>query len=263
MKFMQRGRTRILWILVAALLMGITSVVQPGGQAEAKVKLSKTKATICVGETLQLKLGGAKKVKWASGKKSIADVDKSGVVTGKKTGKCVIKASSGGKNYSCNVTVKKLPKSYATVNGKKVKVGKKVRITYTLAANKPVGNVSARYYYYGDQLQIVTSSDDSRRFTVWAYFNGYENEPPADEYKAQYKKMVKGKKPLSCFHQCWGLDPKNPNATQPYAVSCKKGKPFDTFCVKALKSGNFTFKATFDTDTNGATIKNKVTETIK
>lgn len=241
------------------MLTGIISMAQPGVQAEAKTQLSKTKATVCVGETLQLKLSGAKKVKWVSSKKSIASVDKNGVVTGKKKGKCVIKASSGGKNYSCKLTVKKLPKNYATINGKKVKVGKQVRITYTVTANKPIKEVVARYFYYGDQLQIVTSSDDKRRFRVWAYFNGYENEPPmTKELKAQYKNMVKGKKPLNCFHQCWGLNPKDPMATQPYPVSCKKGKQLDTFCVKALKSGNFTFKAVIETSK-----KSKVTETIK
>jgi len=264
MKLMQRNRRRLIWILAAAILTGIISVAQPGVQAEAKVQLSKTKATVCVGETQQLKLNGVKKVKWVSSKKSIASVDKNGLVTGKKKGNCVIKASGGGKNYSCKITVKKLPNNCATVNGKKVKVGKEVRITYTIAADKPVANVSARYFYYGDQLQIVTPSDDKGRFKVWAYINGYENEPlVGDEFKSQYKNMVKGEEPLNCFHQCWGLDPKNPEATQPYAVPCKNGKQFDTFYVRALKSGNFTFKATFDTDTSGIQIKNRVTETIK
>lgn len=265
MKGKQRNRKRVIWILAAAMLTGMISVAQPGVQAEAKAKLSKNKAAVYVGETLQLKLGGAKKIKWASSKKSIASVDNNGLVTGQKSGKCEIKASSSGKSYSCRITVKKLPKNYATVNGKKVKVGGKVKITYMLAADKPVGNVSARYFYYGDQLQIVTPGEDEMRFKIWAYNNGYENEPLLnDEFKSQYNTIkVKGGKPLNCFHQCWGLDPNNSMATQPYPVPCKEGKQFDTFYVKALKSGNFTFKATFETDTNGLRIKNRVTETIK
>ncbi len=264
MKLLQRSRKRVIPVLAAAMLIGIISVALPGVRAKAKAELSKTKATVCVGETLQLKFSGVKKVKWVSSKKSVASVDKNGLITGKKKGKCVIKASSGGKLCSCRISVKKLQKNYATVNGKKVKAGKKIKITYTLAADKPVANVSARYFYYGDQLQIVTPSDDEGRFKVWAYINGYENEPlVGNEFKSQYKNMEKGEKPLKCFHQCWGLNPQNPNAIQPYAVPCKNGKQFDTFYVKVLKSGNFTFKATFDTDTNGVHIKNRVTETIK
>lgn len=260
MKLKQRDSKRVVWILETAMLAGIISVAQPGVQAEAKARLSKTKATVCVGETLQLKSIGVKKVKWASSKKSIASVDKNGLVTGKKKGNCVIKASSAGKSYSCKITVKKLPKDYATINGKKVKVGSQVRITYTIAADKPISEVSARYFYYGDQLKLVTSSDDKKRFQVWAFINGYENEPLTNnEYKAEYKNMVKGQEPLNCFHQCWGLTPNDPMAVNAYPVSCKKGKQFDTFCVKALKSGNFTFKATFDTNK----IKSTVTETIK
>ena len=176
----------------------------------------------------------------------------------------MIKAKNGKKSYSCKLMVKKLSKKYATVNGKKVKVGGKVKITYTIAADKAIGNVSAYYYYYGDQLKIVTSPDDESRFTVWAYINGFEDLPPYDdEDKAQYKNMVKGKKPLYCFHQCWGINPKDPMATQPYAISCKKGKEFDSFYVKVLKSGNFTFKSIIGGDTNGKTVKIKVTETIK
>lgn len=256
--------------MTVVMLTGMITAAQPGAVAEAKTKLSKSKATICTGETLQLKLAGAKKVKWTSSKKSVASVDKNGIVTGQKQGKCEIKASSAGKSYSCKLTVKKLPKNYATINGRKVKVGGKVKITYTLAADKPVGNVSGRYFYYGDQLEIVTSDSDKMRFKTWAFINGYQSEPMpedgefAERYKSQFKAIkVKGEKPLNCFHQCWGLNPNDPSATDPYPVSCKNGKEFDTFYVKALKSGNFTFKTTFETDTNGTTIKNRVTETIK
>lgn len=75
--------------------------------AASKVKISKTKATITKGKTLQLKVKGTKKkVKWTSSKKSVATVNKKGKVTAKKAGKATITAKIGKKKYRCKVTVK-------------------------------------------------------------------------------------------------------------------------------------------------------------
>lgn len=251
-------------LMAVVLLLGVVLIGQPAATAEAKTKLSKSKATICVGETLALKMSGTtKKVTWKSTKKSVAVVDKNGVVTGKKKGSSVIKGSVGGKSYSCKITVKSLPKSYATVNGKKVKVGGKVKITYKLTAPTPVSDVSARYYFYEDQMKIVTSSDDKMRFKTWAFFNGYDAMPVSKEYKSEFKGMTKGKNPMQCFHQCAGLSPKKDNV-ESYPVSCKKGKVFDSFYVKVLTHGNYTFKATFDVSNKGKKVKKyTLTETVK
>lgn len=76
--------------------------------AAAKVKISKKKATIIKGKTMQLKIKGTKKkAKWSSNKKSVATVNNKGKVTGKKTGKATITAKVGGKKYTCKVTVTK------------------------------------------------------------------------------------------------------------------------------------------------------------
>lgn len=254
--------------MTAVMLTGIITVAQPGVPAEAAAKISKTKATICTGETLQLTLSGSKKVKWKSSKKSIASVDKNGLVTGKKKGNCVVTAKSGGKNYSCKLTVKKLSKSYATINGKKVKVGKKVKITYLLTAQKKVSDVSGYYFFYGDQIQILTNADDKMRFKTWFFFNGYDDpqELQGDmlkEYQPKFKGMVKGQKYMMCFHQCMGVNPNDSQDTNSYPLSCKDGKEFDSFYVKALKSGNFTFKTEFNVSTAAKYLKYTMKETIK
>lgn len=71
-------------------------------------KLSKKSATLKVGKTLQLKLNGTtQKVKWKSNKTSIASVNSKGKIVAKKAGKCIITATVSGKNYKCNITVKK------------------------------------------------------------------------------------------------------------------------------------------------------------
>lgn len=72
----------------------------------ASVKLNKTKETMSVGDTLQLKLlNNKKKVKWTSSKKSVATVSAKGKVKAKKSGKAVITAKVKSKRYKCTVTV--------------------------------------------------------------------------------------------------------------------------------------------------------------
>ncbi|MCQ4636834.1 Ig-like domain-containing protein [Anaerovorax odorimutans] len=74
--------------------------------AASKIKLSKTKATVTKGKTLQLKVKGTKKkVKWTSSKKSVATVSKKGKVIAKKTGKTIITAKVGKKKLKCKITV--------------------------------------------------------------------------------------------------------------------------------------------------------------
>lgn len=104
--------TRIIAISLA-LFIGCTFTIpaQPGmleSHAASKVKISKTKATITKGDTLQLKITGTKKnVAWSSSKPSVAPVSNKGKVTAKNTGKATITAKVGGKKYTCKVTVKK------------------------------------------------------------------------------------------------------------------------------------------------------------
>lgn len=76
--------------------------------AASKIKISKTKATMTVGKTMQLKIKGTKKkVTWSSNKKSVATVSKKGKVTARKAGTATITAKVGKKKFKCKVTVKK------------------------------------------------------------------------------------------------------------------------------------------------------------
>lgn len=100
--------------LLALILCLVTLALLPariapavGAQAAGKVKLSKAKATLYVGQALQLKLNNAKgKVAWKSGKKGVATVTAKGKVTAKKKGTATITATNGNKAYTCKVTVK-------------------------------------------------------------------------------------------------------------------------------------------------------------
>lgn len=113
---MKRFEFRRLWAalalalilcLAAPALLPARIAPAAGAQAATKVKLNKAKATLYVGQTLQLKLNNATgKVTWKSGKKSVAAVSSKGKVTAKKKGTATITAVSGGKKYTCKVTVK-------------------------------------------------------------------------------------------------------------------------------------------------------------
>ena len=75
--------------------------------AAKKAKISKTKATLYVKETLKLKVTGAvKKVTWSSSNKNVAKVSSKGVVTAVKKGTAKITAKTGKQKLTCKVTVK-------------------------------------------------------------------------------------------------------------------------------------------------------------
>lgn len=100
---MKKNFKKIIMHLIICLLL---TLMLPS-QISAAPKLNKSKATLYVGETLQLKLKGAsKKISWKSNKTSVASVNSKGKVTAKKGGKATITAIYGKTKISCVVTVK-------------------------------------------------------------------------------------------------------------------------------------------------------------
>ena len=98
---------KLLSIMTVLLLIVCMAV-----PVSAATKISKKKATLKVGQTLQLKVTGTKKKpKWTSSKKSVATVSPKGRVKAKKKGTATITAKVGKKKYTCKVTVKKTSSS--------------------------------------------------------------------------------------------------------------------------------------------------------
>ena len=92
-------------LAVLTIMLLIVCMAVP---VSAAGKINKKKATLKVGQTLQLKVTGTKrKVKWTSSKKSVATVSSKGRVKAKKKGSATITAKVGKKKYTCKVTVKK------------------------------------------------------------------------------------------------------------------------------------------------------------
>ncbi len=93
--------------LLTALLIFVLflSIISPT-QAYAAVKISKAKATMEVDSYLLLKITDTKtKITWGSSDKTIASIDKTGLVTAISDGKCTITAKVGKSKYTCVITV--------------------------------------------------------------------------------------------------------------------------------------------------------------
>lgn len=101
--------------------------------AQAAAALSKTRATIYNGKTLQLKVTGtAKTVIWSSSNNKVAKVNQKGLVTALKVGKATITAKVGGKKLACKVTVKSPLSADAVKLNLDVGATKYVTLTYKL-----------------------------------------------------------------------------------------------------------------------------------
>ncbi len=117
---MKKVKRTLVTLLTLALMMSVFSPMGGKAFAASKVKLSRTKTTLYVGDSETLALLGitekqAKKVTWKSSKTSVATVNKSGKVKAKKAGKSTVTAKLNKKKYTCKVTVKKAKIQYVEV----------------------------------------------------------------------------------------------------------------------------------------------------
>lgn len=219
--------------------------------AASTAKISKSKANLCVGETLQLKVsGGSGKVTWSSSNKKVAAVSKNGLVTAKSKGSCTITAKKAGKKYTCKVKVNALPEGYATVNGKKVKVGSNVKLIYYIQSESTIASMHIECSYSAKGLKLVGNVDDC--FKYWLTEKGSDGEN-AGKYKI--------------FYQVVGVSKKDPYNIA--AISCKKKKVLANMKLKVLKSGNYTVKFqvrdcyTIEAGITKDVEKYTITETVK
>ena len=109
---MKNTKKIVFSLLIILSLVFSTSEFLPAPQntatveAATKARLNKTKATLIKGQTLNLKMSGAKSsVKWSSSKSGIATVNAKGKVTARKKGTAVITAKVGKQKYTCKITV--------------------------------------------------------------------------------------------------------------------------------------------------------------
>ena len=139
-----------------ALLAVMLLVVCMAVPVSAAPKISKKKATLKVGQTLQLKMSGTKsKVKWTSSKKSVATVSSKGLVKAKKKGSATITAKVGKKKYTCKVTVKNASSSNSSFNGNtNTSTSSKKNVVTYHAESTPYGAVAILENHYDYAVRI-------------------------------------------------------------------------------------------------------------
>lgn len=108
--------------LLLILSLVITMLPEVSSAKPKKIKLSKRNVTLNRNESCKIKLKSAKKkkIKWYSTNKKIVSV-KNGLIKAKKKGKCIVIAKYKGKEYRCNVLVKKM-KSTSKAPGSSAKL---------------------------------------------------------------------------------------------------------------------------------------------
>ena len=126
-KTRKKGIKSLALLLALILAIGFSPVTNV--EAKAAPRLNYKKVTLVQGKKKKLKvrnLRRRRKVKWYSTKKSVATVNKKGVVKAKKKGKTYIVAKVGKKKYRCRVIVKKKVRRKKKSN-KKVKINKSIK----------------------------------------------------------------------------------------------------------------------------------------
>lgn len=150
-------------IMICVILVSIAPV-----QTRAAVKLSETRKTLEIGQSLMLKVRGtSQKAKWSSDDTSVASVNKSGKVTAKGEGTATITAKVAKKNLKCKITVK-YPE--IKVQSKEVYKDKNIAILFSGVTGDEDGyNINISVENFTDRSLEMYASETS--------INGYMVEP--------------------------------------------------------------------------------------
>lgn len=179
-KTRKKGIRSLAILLVLVLTLGFSPVTNV--EAKAAPRLNYKKVTLVQGKKKRLKvrnLSRRRKVKWYSTKKSVATVNRKGVVKAKRKGKAYIVAKVGKKKYRCKVIVKK------KVSKKKKKTKKKVKINKSTKKQLPsykLAFMPEKNYAAGTSLDFFTtiidhwakdfsSTSDSVRTKCWRWYS--------------------------------------------------------------------------------------------
>lgn len=179
-KTRKKGIRSLAILLVLVLTLGFSPVTNV--EAKAAPRLNYKKVTLVQGKKKKLKvrnLSRRRKVKWYSTKKSVATVNRKGIVKAKRKGKAYIVAKVGKKKYRCKVIVKK------KVSKKKKKTNKKVKINKSTKRQLPsykLAFMPEKNYAAGTSLDFFTTiidhwakdfsnTSDSVRTKCWRWYS--------------------------------------------------------------------------------------------
>lgn len=118
MKKLKKMKNVINLVLCFAMLISVIQITPQNVYAAKKIKLSKTKVTLYVGEKDHLDLYDGKSqvldLKWKSSNKNVAKVNEIGIIKALKAGTTKITVKYKKKKYICKVTVKDALKNHVS-----------------------------------------------------------------------------------------------------------------------------------------------------
>jgi len=169
-------------------------------------KLSKTSVSMYVGGKYNLKVTGTKqRVTWSSNNKSVATVSSKGVVVAKKAGTARVTAKVGGKNYVCNVSVKKKSNNQMISESK--------LITYAGLGWLTLDEDSLHYY---NKIPKVSEIYVDGHNTIWFHYTPKTLDCWAEarivpenqvQYSACYHPSIANGKALQLISYTWSYVP--------------------------------------------------------
>lgn len=170
-------KKQIALLLIFTMMISLITSISP--QAKAKIRLSKTKLSLVVGQRKTIKVKGTKKaVKWSTSKKRVATVKK-GKITAKKKGIAIIKAKVARKTLKCKVTVKAKTKttSKRTTSPKDTKTSQLANAPSFLGFKTYSGEkiedvkLSKKSAIFEDTGSLTTVNSDDQLFIKLTYKN--------------------------------------------------------------------------------------------
>lgn len=190
-KTRKKGIRSLALLLALILAIGFSPVTNV--EAKAAPRLNYRKVTLVQGKKKRLKIRNLRrrrKVKWYSTKKSVATVNRKGIVKAKRKGKAYIVAKVGRKKYRCKVIVKK------KVRRKKSKKSNKKKVSIPKKDKKqlPAYNFS----FYPESGYVVGTSLDF--FTTLVDPYGKDESHISDYIRAKYFKWCSSNKSVISFN---------------------------------------------------------------
>ena len=191
-KTRKKGIRSLALLLALILAIGFSPVTNV--EAKAAPRLNYKKVTLVQGKKKRLKVRNLsrrrrRKVKWYSTRKSVATVNRKGVVKAKRKGKAYIVAKVGRKKYRCRVIVKKkVRRKKKKSNKKKVSIPKKDK------KQLPAYNFS----FYPESGYVVGTSLDF--FTTLVDPYGKDESHISDYIRAKYFRWCSSNKSVISFN---------------------------------------------------------------
>lgn len=246
-KTRKKGIRSLAILLVLVLTLGFSPITNV--EAKAAPRLNYRKVTLVQGKKKKLKvrnLRRRRKVKWYSTKKSVATVNRKGVVKAKKKGKATIVAKVGKKKYRCKVIVKKKVSKKKKKTKKTKKSNKKAKISKNIKKQLPVDGC---YVNFGFNKSLNVNSSVDLFYHLLVASSDLSNT--SYSVRSKYYKWYSSNTDVLKINRYGIATSKSKGISKVYCKYMTKSgewKKTRTETVKVIDAGNITFSYSLNFD---------------